>query len=46
VGHFAFKLIEWVAGFAANGNGFVAFTDGDRLSALPKGEKPSIILIC
>ena len=31
VGHFPLKLIEWVAGFAADGNGFVAFTDGDRL---------------
>ncbi len=31
VGHFALKLIEWIAGFAANSNGFVAFTDGDRL---------------
>jgi hypothetical protein len=31
VGHFPLKLIEWVAGFASNSNGFVAFTDGDRL---------------
>jgi hypothetical protein len=31
VGHFPLKLIERVAGFAANSNGFVALTDGDRL---------------
>jgi hypothetical protein len=31
VGHFPLKLIEWVAGFASDSNGFVAFTDGDRL---------------